>query len=336
MSQSILSLSIAALVAACLPAASVQDDVGPSPRPGPPPGTYVIEPTADSIRIPFEVCQGEIRLLGHVNGREARILIDNGSLWDQLLFFGSPRVDALGMERAGNIHVGGAGSGDPILADLASGISLGFEGENDRTIEFFDQTGVIMPYEPGKPNPWAVAEGQVSSALFKHFVVCFDFDAGLMTLIRPEAFDPKDRGTELPLRPIVGSSWTVPGAITLHDDRRLEVDLMMDLGWDEPLGINTGQAHGIETPSGLEKRVLGSGAQGAIYGHLGTVPVLEIGGFTLRDPLATYSTVEDGGAKDSEVMVGLGVFQRFHVVFDYPRHRLYLQPNRRFADPFAK
>ncbi len=79
---------------------------------------------------------------------------------------------------------------------------------------------------------------------------------------------------------------------------------------------------------------MGYGAQGPIHGYFGSVPGLEIAGFSFRDIKATYSTVEDGGAKVSEVMVGMGIFDRFHVIFDYPRHRLFLRPNASFSEPF--
>jgi hypothetical protein len=338
MNVSLRALVPGAVVVASL-AAAAGDDTPPGredPRPGPPPGTCAITPAADSIRIPFEVFRDEIRLVGHIGDDEVRILVDNGALWDDLLFFGSPRVDALDLPRAGQALVGGAGSGPPVAADMASGIDLRFAGEDDRVIEFRDQTAILMPYDPGEPNPWEGSEGQISSALFKRFVVGFDFDAGVMTLVRPEAFDPVGQGTEIPIEPVAGSgSWTIPGAITLHDGRRLELDMTMDLGWDEPVAINTGQAHDIEVPAGLKKTRLGVGAQGAIHGYLGTVPVVEIGGHRLCDATATYSTVEDGGAKVDEVMIGLGTFARFHVHFDYPRHRLFVKPNRRFGEPFV-
>ncbi|MHC4696199.1 MAG: hypothetical protein ACYTFA_05605 [Planctomycetota bacterium] len=333
------TLTLGVVISAVLRASPGDDASGGQleTRLGTPPGTYTITPAADSIRIPFEVFQGDIRLIGRVNGKEVRMLIDNGGgLWDELLFFGSPKVDALGLKREGKIQVGGSGSGDPATADLAFGLSLSFDGNEGRTINFQRQPAIIMHYDPKKPNPWAAAEGQVSAAFFKHFVVGFDFDAGIMTLVRPEAFDPTGKGTEIPIKPVdtAGSGWTISGAITLHDGRRLEVDMTMDLGCGEPLAVNTGQAHNVDVPSGLKKTALAVGAQGMIYGYRGTVRRLEIGGFTLRDLTATYSTVEDGGGVD-EILVGMGTFQRFHVIFDYPRHRLFVKPNRKFKEPFV-
>ena len=301
-------------------------DSAPS-RPGPGPGRYEIQPAAASIRIPFELIEGELRVAGRMNGQELRMLIDNGALWDQLLFFGSERVDSLGIERQGQAEVGGAGSGGSVQADYATGLAIAVAGLEGRTIVFHDQEAIIMPYEPGAPNPWSVAEGQFSAQFFKHFVVEFDFDAGLMTLTEPAAFDPAGRGLAVPIAPLPDSgSWTLPVAITLHDGRRLELDVTMDLGWDEGLGVTTGGAHAVEPPPGLERVPLGSGAAGPIFGYRGTVPALEIGGFRLEDLEATYASRADGGSGVDEFLVGLGALGRFNLVFDYPGHRLFLKP----------
>ena len=323
------AVPVMALLSTAPPAAGSSDA---DALPGPPPGRFAIRPAADSIRLPFEMFRGEIRLIGRLDGKEVRLLIDNGALWDELLFFGSPKVDALNLKREGEARMGGAGSGAVVTADVAQGIDLSFEGLDGRMLDLFDQTGIITPYDADRPNPWEGSEGQVSAAFFKRFVVQLDFDAGILTLFLPEAFDATDRGVELPMSPKVDSgSWTVPAAITLHDGRRLELDTSMDLGWDDPVAINSGGPHAIEVPDGLAKTMLGIGAQGEIYGYHGTVVAVEIGGSRFHDVPATYSTVEDGGSKVDEVMIGLGIFSRFHVCFDYPGHRLLLKPNRKFS-----
>jgi predicted aspartyl protease len=319
-----------------LAAPVVAADTSEAPtRPGPPPGNYTITPDADSIRIPFEMFRGDIRMNSRVNGKEARMLIDNGSLWDQLLFFGSERVDALGLEREGKIEVAGPGTGPTSVSDVAEGIEVSFEGVDGRTITFHDQVGIITPYEPGKPNPWWGSEGQVSAQFFTHFIVEMDFDEGIITLTKPEKFRAKGKGKEIPISPMPGSpSWSIPGSITLHDGRKLDLDFTMDLGWDEPVGITTGQAHDIQVPAGLTREPLGIAAQGQIFGYRGTVPVLEIGGHRFRDVLTTYSSLEDGGSPDDEILVGMGIFRRFRLVYDYSGHRIFLKPNKSFRDPF--
>jgi hypothetical protein len=302
---------------------------GESERPGPGPGTYEILPKAARIQIPFEVVQDELRVTAELNGHPIRMLIDNGALWDQLLFFGSTRVDSLNMERDGRIDVGGAGSTGAVPAETASGISIRLTGANGRSLVFHDQDAVIMPYERGAPNPWAVAEGQFSAQFFKYFVVDFDFDTGLMTLTRPDAFRPDGAWHEVEITPVPGSaSWSLPVALTLVDGRRLELNATMDLGWDEGLAVTTGQAHAVSPPPGLEKTLLGHGANGPIHGYLGTMPRVEIAGTVLREVPTTYASHPEGGSDVDEFLVGFEVLKRFRLVFDYPRHRLFLGPRR--------
>lgn len=289
-------------------------------------GSYEILPESDQIQIPFELVEDELRLEAVMNGQPLRMLIDNGSLWDQLLFFGSERVDSLGMKPAGVAEVGGAGEGDSVPADLAFGVEIGLIGLEGQRITFYGQDAIILPYEPGKPNPWSIAEGQFSAQFFKHFVVEFNFDEGLMTLTRPDAFVPADGWRELPIkqRPD-GDSWTLPAVVTFHDGRRLELDVTMDLGWDEAFSVTTGEAHLVTPPAGLQKKLLGYGATGSIHGYLGTLPALEIAGHRLENVVTTYASREDGGADEGEFMIGMGALSRFNLVFDYPSNRIFLQ-----------
>ncbi|UCD64974.1 MAG: hypothetical protein JSW34_05965, partial [Candidatus Zixiibacteriota bacterium] len=52
------------------------------------PGQYRILSEHRAIRFPFELFRGDIRFLGEINGRPVRLLLDDGFMWDQLLFWG--------------------------------------------------------------------------------------------------------------------------------------------------------------------------------------------------------------------------------------------------------
>ena len=132
---------------------------------GPPPGTYTIISNSGRIIIPFEFYRNKFRFRAEVNGRICEMLLDNGSLWDQLLFFGSPKVDSIGFDTTGEIAIGNT------PADVAGGISVGF-GD----VIFHEQTAVITRYDPDLPNLWEGFDGQISATFFKHFVVRIDFD----------------------------------------------------------------------------------------------------------------------------------------------------------------
>lgn len=117
-------------------------------------------------------------------------------------------------------------------------------------------------------------------------------------------------------------------AVTLHDGRRLELDMTMDLGVDEALAITTGQAHAVKPPKGSEKTLLGYGATGPIHGYRGTVPALEVAAFRLENLEVIYAASADGGSDEDEFLVGLGTLSRFNIVFDYPGHRIFRMARR--------
>jgi hypothetical protein len=156
---------------------------------GPPPGTYRILSDNGDIAIPFEMSRGKIRIAARVNGHDCALTVDNGSLWNELLFFGSPHVDGLGLKKTGEMPLG------PTKADLSSPVAVAF-----KDIEFLGQTAVITRYDPHAPNIWEGLDGQISATFFKHFVVKINFDASVIELIQPQAFEYRGEGQALPMK----------------------------------------------------------------------------------------------------------------------------------------
>jgi len=296
---------------------------------GPPPGTYRITAPDGVAKIPFELFRDDIRMLGEINGQEVRLLIDNGYLWDRLLFFGSPRVDALGFKPEGEALIKGSGTGNAVSSYETSGISLRFPG-----VEFFDQTALVTPYEPGAPNLWEGAEGQVSGAFLKHFVVDVDFDEMVITLIPPDDFHYEGSGVEVPLVPLGSAAWAIPAVVELADEGRFELNLALDLGDGGAISVQTGGPHDLPIPERALEASLGFGMQGEIFGHYGRVRSVQIGGYLLEDVLATFSPMEHGGYENVDAVVGMGIFSRFNIVFDYLHHRAFFEPNQRFGETF--
>lgn len=79
-----------------------------------------------------------------MNGVDIKMLVENGVMWDELLFYGSDQVDSLGMDYEGDAHITGVGEGEGLDSYTASGVSLSF---GDLT--FHDQDAVITAKEQG-------------------------------------------------------------------------------------------------------------------------------------------------------------------------------------------
>jgi hypothetical protein len=325
----VLAAAAALLLSGCSADEERSTDFGPPPDLGPPPGTYTVLSDDGTIRIPFEIFRDDILMIAEVKGLELRMLIDNGSLWDQLLFFGSPRIDALGLVHDGEIEVGGSGAGDPVMADTASDITIRFPD-----VEFSGQTAVITPYDSGLTTLWEGADGQVSAAFFKHFVVDIDFGEMVITLTPPESYRYDGGGRAVPLEPASFGSWTIPGEIVTVDGSMIALDLMLDLGDLHALSLTTGGPAAIPLPGNALEAHLGFGVQGEILGHVGRVREVRVAGYTLTDVLAGFTAAEEGERTDDDAYIGFGLLRRFNIVLDYPHGRMYFEPNRHFVEPF--
>jgi hypothetical protein len=296
---------------------------------GVPPGRYKITSEDGKIEIPFKLFRGDVWFLGEMNGKEVRMLIDNGLLWDPILFFGSERVDSLGMAYEGVTDVVGGGVGEAVPSRTASGITIRFPG-----VEFYDQTAVITSYIKGAPNLWEGCEGQVSGTFFKHFVVEFDFDRMTLTLTKPDTFKYKGDGVALPMVQLPSGVWSIPADLELVDGRVISLDLAMDLGEGKPFFIIHDLEHNIGLPNPALEGSLGFGMSGEILGHYGRIKSVTIGGHKIRNVIAGFASKDYGGQYFAEATVGLALLDHFNFTYDYPHSRMYLEPNRRFNLPF--
>jgi len=265
-------------------------------------------------------------MTAEVNGRVVRMLLDNGFLWDPILFFGGPGVDSLGLVYDGEADVGGSGDGESVASKTVSGITIRFPG-----VEFTDQTGIVAP---GLGRMWTGAEGQVSATFLKHFVVDINFDTRVITLIEPDRFHDSGRGAEVRLRPLLPGAWGIPATLGTSDGRVLEMDLMMDLGQWDPLNVSTAGPHNLRIPEGAVAASLGFGIQGEIRGHFGRVPSVEVGGYRIPDVVCGFTSPEEGWGSYHEAMIGLELLSHFNLVFDYPGGRMFIEPNHAFTEPF--
>jgi hypothetical protein len=320
-------LPLTVLIAALPLIAGIADEPGAGP--GAPPGQARILSASGVARFPFDIYRGDIRFQGTINGRDAHLLLDDGFMWDPILFWGGPLVDSLGLVYDGETSIGD--EDDTTLQSLtASDIAVCFPG-----VAFTGQTAIITPYSSGTSSMWSGSVGQVSATFFKHFVVDINFDEMMITLIDPREFEPKGRGTEIPWKPMGFGPWAIPGRLTLADGRNISLDLMMDLGYNDQLEIATAGEHTITAPDRALPQSLGFNIQREeTRGSIGRVPCVTIGGYEVKDVLAGFVSEEDNDHTLHEVMIGLGLLSRFNLVFDHAQQRMFIEPNHTFADPF--
>ncbi|MCP4566894.1 MAG: PDZ domain-containing protein [FCB group bacterium] len=296
----------------------------------PAPGNYKITAADGVVRFPFDIFRGDIRFRAEINGHEVYLLLDDGFMWDQLLFWGSPRVDSLGLEYDGEITIGDEGDENAISSRTASGIKIVFPG-----VEFTDQTAVITPYSSGTSNMWWGSVGQVSATFLKHFVVDINFDDMMITLIEPGKFVYTGKGVAVPWTPMGIGTWQIPGKIGLSGGREISMNFLMDLGYNDQLQIAIGGEHKITVPESSLPTSLGFNIKREeTKGFIGRLRHITIGGYEVADVIVGFVAEEYADINFSEAMVGLGLLSRFNLAFDFTRQRLFIEPNQSFDYPY--
>lgn len=289
---------------------------------GPPPGTYEILSDNGRIIIPFEFYRNKFRFRATINGHACNMLLDNGSLWDELLFFGSPKVDSIGFEITGETAIGNT------QADVARDIIVGFED-----VVFRGQTAVITRYDANLPNLWKGFDGQISASFFKHFVVRIDFDKAIIELIPPGQFTYTGTGRAFSMHPGPFASRTMSADIMTPNGEVVTLDLLIDLGGLHPLYLPIGRDARITLPPDAVEASLGKWLFSQ-KGYLGTTQSVRISDYTLKNVPTAFTIVEKNADVYGNTMIGLPLLRRFNIIFDYLNERIILEPSKSFNDSF--
>ncbi len=294
------------------------------------PGTYkILSGTDDPIKIPFKMHFGKPLMELEINGQKAAMMIDNGILWDQVWLFGSPLIEELQLKPIEESTIGGAGEGDPTQAYTSENLTLKFEN-----IVFYEQPILVSPPAAGFAQMFPGADGQLCNTFFKHFIVEFDFIHSEIILHDPKSFQYKQTGSVLDMQANESGTYSVPFTFTLPDGKTYTDRVDIDLGGIYPLKIALNNKHQIPLSSDL-KKTFSYGTQGKASEYSGKIQSMAIGNYRFDNP-----TVFFGDEKTSRIhpdnlgVIGLPLFIKFNVVFDYFNNKLYLEPNRNFETPF--
>lgn len=296
------------------------------------PGSYkILKETNEPIRIPFTMHNGKPLLDLEINGKKATLMIDNGILWDQIWLFGSPLVEALQLIPVEESLIGGAGEGDATSAYTSSDLTLKF---ND--IIFYEQPVLVSPPAAGFAKMFPGADGQLCNTFFKHFIVEFDFIKNEVILHNPKTFNYIGNGSVLDLTLNESGTHAIPFSFTMLDGKVFTDKVDVDFGGIHELTIALNNKNNIQLPAKAEK-IDSYGAQGLAPEYKGKIQSMTFGKYTFDEP-----TVFFGDEKTSRIhpgnlgVVGLPLFMKFNIIFDYINNKLYITPNSDFDGSFIE
>ena len=264
-----------------------------------------------------------------INGKPATLMIDNGVLWDEVWLFGSPLVEKLQLKPIEESEIGGAGEGDPTEAYTSDNLTLKFPN-----IVFYEQPVLVSPPAAGFARIFPGADGQLCNTFFKHFIVEFDFIKNEVILHNPEHFEYAGKGSVLDMQANESGTYSIPFSFTMLSGKTYTDRVDIDFGGIYPLKIALNNKHNIELPSNV-KETASLGAQGKVTEYSGKIRSMSIGKYSFDNPTAVFGDERTSRIHpDNLGVVGLPLFKKFDIIFDYFNNRLILEPNKNFEAPF--
>lgn len=294
--------------------------------------TQSLAAQAKVASIPIEV-DGEnyVFIKASVNGSAPlNFILDSGAGSGLVLYFKA--AQALGLKLQGKGKGGGAGEGTFATTSI-KGVSLSFPG-----VEMGNQTFVVFP--PGKNSAFdRVVDGVIGYTLFSRYVVEVDYQSRVVNLYEPKTYQYMGSGESIPLR-ILSNVPFARMKIPIEGRKPLEGDFIVDLGAGRfTVILNTVLVESNNLLAVAKKTIKEPGAEGVggdVKLLVGRVPSLQLGSFTLTDPVVHFAQDRKGAFASSEFsgVIGGELLRRFKVLFDYAHKRMILEPNAGLAEPF--
>jgi hypothetical protein len=265
---------------------------------------------------PFKLYNNHIYANVSVNGKGPyQFIFDTGGV----NLVTPPLATELGLKSEGQMQANGGGAGHMDLSlTKVSSLQLG-----GATVK--DQVFAVIPLNTMSTVEGIAMPGMVGFETFRRFVTRVDYGNGTITLIKSDAFDPKNAGVAVPIR---------------FDGNTIEAPATYD-GVPGTFTIDTGARSGLmlNTPfvaahaqfakyHNASEAVTGWGIGGPSRSHVILGGELVIGGQTIARPIVLLSTDTKGDNASNTISgnIGGGILKRFVVTLDYEHNTMYLKP----------
>ena len=174
---------------------------------------------------------------------------------------------------------------------------------------------------------WRKRDGVVGAGFFRRFVVEIDPKAKKVLLHEPESFRYSGLGQIVPFK-FQQATPIVEGAIILPDRAPVEGRFEIDTGCDGGLCLGSDFVEANHLVESSEKTESSSrrGVGGDTRTKIGRVPKFRLGNQFIEKPLTNFFL--EGSPVDHDLAghIGMDIFRRFKVIFDYSRERMILEP----------
>jgi predicted aspartyl protease len=289
---------------------------------------FLFKSGQSALCIPFDAENRHVGLTARINDQDGmRLVIDTGAGGSVL---DEKRAASLGLTTFGTQQA--RGSGGLVEGSKVRGVNVTLPG-----FQLFDQTmgtlalGAIAA-QAGRP-----LDGILGHPLLSRCVVEIDYARQCISLFNPEAYTYAGPGVSVPITFKENLPY-VKASVVLPDGRSISGKFVIDTGASTGLMLASDpvERESVLASLGKTMAVKSLGVGGATEVRLARVARLELGGFSLEQPIAALHPSGSGriSAEGTIGNIGGGILSRFKVIFDYSRRRMILEPGPDIAQPF--
>lgn len=273
--------------------------------------------------------RGHFYLPSLINGHPANLIFDTGAPYvclDSIFFSKSD----LQYEHVFAGQMGGAGNSMARVRIIVDELTYTVAGK-----EYLSH---ISPIFQLKPIVGDDADGLLGLTELKGKIIALDYHGQRVGFWdHLEAADTVGY-TRIPVV-VDGTRIKVPVTVVVRDDKRIEVQAIMDLGSGGSMSLTSlvANKYGLgEIGPKREYYIVNGGVGGEATGYVFRGNSVSIGPYTLKGVIMDYSTNTNGAMVKEDVLGLLGndILSRFDVIVDQEGQQLYLRPNADFEKPY--
>ena len=289
----------------------------------------------EDVRIPFVLENRTIFLQVQAGGsRPYWFVLDTGTKYAVIDL---AVAKAIGLKLGAPVNIAGGGK-NVVMGNMLSDSPFSLVGLKDFSQPLF----LTLPLDDlAKAEGHELAGILGMPVLASEFVVEIDYLSKAITLHDKMTYQYHGTGQSFPVI-FNAAGWPEIQAAVIDGDRpAMEGKFVLDIGnGAAPLILNRPFVESEHFLSSNRHTVpwlegQGAGIGGDVDASVGRVSRLQIGRFSIKNPVTVFSSAANGtfAATESQGNVGAMILEKFKVILDYKNNRVILEPNARLDEP---
>lgn len=282
--------------------------------------------------VSFKMVKNLIIIPVYMNGKGPyNFILDTGV--GPLIISDPTLADSLHLKNLRPIKIAGLGKGDEIEAFVSAEINLKLGNAEITRIPtaILKEDLFLLSNYVGMP-----IHGLLGYHFFKSFIVEIKYSEKKLTFYLP-SYQRKIKGNFVNLELINDKPYAT---IMIESPQfgRIPAKVLVDNGASHAVSLEILDEKPFQIPKESITANLGMGLGGPISGSIGRITSMELGGFTLKNVLASFPDFNEVAGKimlkNRNGNLGAEVLSRFNITFDYSIHAMYIRKNNSFKRPF--